>query len=192
MGHSRADKARSREKILAVAAEEIRDKGLAAVTVGSLMRSADLTHGGFYGHFDSRADLIAQALERALDEGRAAFEAANGKGGIDFAATVRRYLSRGHRDAPGGGCAIAALAADAARAEPEVRATMGGAVDQFTARLAAALGDADDERAMFAVSALVGGLIVSRTMTDPKRADAVLAAVRQGLTEAVKPGAGSG
>ena len=181
MGYSRADKARSREKILATAARQIREKGLDSVTVGSLMRSADLTHGGFYGHFGSRADLVAKALERALLDGRATFESHNAEGAINYAATVRGYLSRSHRDAVAEGCAIAALAADAGRAEPEVRASMSNALDLFIERLTEALDAPDQQQAMFAVSALVGGLIVSRSMVDPTRADAVLAAVRQGL-----------
>ena len=184
MGYSRADKARSREKILATAARQIREQGLDSVTVGSLMRSADLTHGGFYGHFDSRADLVARALERALLDGREAFEAHNAEGTINFAATVRGYLSRRHRDSAAEGCAIAALAADAARAEPEVRATMSAALEFFIGRVADALDDPDQQQAMFAVSALIGGLLVSRSMADPARADAVLAAVRHGLLAA--------
>ena len=31
------------------------------------------THGGFYGHFESRAHLIAAALEQALADGEKAF-----------------------------------------------------------------------------------------------------------------------
>jgi len=69
MGHSQADKAQSRERILRKAADAVRDTGLESVSVGKLMRSVDLTHGGFYNHFGSRSDLLAQALERALVEG---------------------------------------------------------------------------------------------------------------------------
>ena len=69
MGHSQADKAQSRERILRKAADAVRDTGLESVSVSKLMRSVDLTHGGFYNHFTSRSDLLAQALERALVEG---------------------------------------------------------------------------------------------------------------------------
>ncbi len=74
MGHSQAEKAKNRERILAEAAEQIRETGLEALSVGKLMQKVNLTHGGFYGHFPSRSDLIAQALKRALDAaGREAF-----------------------------------------------------------------------------------------------------------------------
>ena len=72
MGHSRADKAESRERILAIAARQIREGGLDSVSIGEVMKAANLTHGGFYGHFPSRTALIAAALERALVEGEAA------------------------------------------------------------------------------------------------------------------------
>ncbi len=71
MGHSQADKASSRERILKEAAAQIREGGLESVSVNKLMRSVNLTHGGFYGHFSSRSELVAQALERALVEGEA-------------------------------------------------------------------------------------------------------------------------
>lgn len=41
MGHSQADKMRSRERILSEAAEQIRDGGLESVSVGKLMRRAN-------------------------------------------------------------------------------------------------------------------------------------------------------
>ena len=63
VGHSQAEKARSRDRILNAAALQLRELGLAGISIGELMKSAKLTHGGFYGHFESRDDLIAQALD---------------------------------------------------------------------------------------------------------------------------------
>lgn len=196
MGHSQADKAHSRERILTEAAAMIRDAGLESVSVARLMRSAGLTHGGFYGHFASRDELLAQALERALLDGAAASRAASRAGGRaggrsgrgDYEAFVRRYLSRTHRDARQQGCAVAALAADAARADAPVREVMSGHVERFVDRVADLAGT-DDDGGLFAVSALVGGLLLSRVFTDAQRADAVLQAVRAGL---LKAGAGAG
>jgi len=68
MGHSQADKARSRERILSQAAEQIRDGGLQSLSVAKLMRSANLTHGGFYGHIASRSELLAHALATTPDD----------------------------------------------------------------------------------------------------------------------------
>ncbi|WP_454739134.1 TetR/AcrR family transcriptional regulator [Cupriavidus necator] len=181
MGHSQADKARSRDRILSQAAEQIRRSGLESVSVGKLMRSAELTHGGFYGHFASRSDLLTHALERALDDGKAAFEAKSAKAAPDYGSTVRSYLSRAHRDSRTTGCAIAALAGDVARADDPARQAMSAHIERFIGRMDDALGGEDPDKAIFAVSALIGALVVSRVMADEKRSDAVLAAAKREL-----------
>src|SRR4029079_9957241 len=68
MGHSREDKARSHERIVEIAAARLRESGTAGPGGGELMKEAGLTHGGFYKHFGSRDDLVAEAVERALRE----------------------------------------------------------------------------------------------------------------------------
>lgn len=179
MGHSQAEKARSRERILREAAKQIRDKGLESVSVGRLMRSVNLTHGGFYGHFASRSDLLAQALDQALQEGAAAAAAGPARP-TDYTDMVRRYLSRAHRDARDSGCAIAALASDVARADEGSREVMETRIERFVAKIGNAMGKGD-EQALFAASAMIGGLLLSRVITDPKRSDQVLRAVRDEL-----------
>src|SRR2546421_8338532 len=108
MGHSQAEKALSRERILAEASRQIRRDGLESLSVGALMKSVGLTHGGFYGHFESRSALLAEALQRALQEGEANAQAS--RASPEFPDIVRGYLSRSHPDARDRGCAFAALA----------------------------------------------------------------------------------
>lgn len=191
MGHSQAEKAQSRERILKEAAAQIREAGLESVSVGKLMKKANLTHGGFYGHFDSRSDLLAAALERALAEGaktaRAGADAARPR---TFAAMARSYLSRAHRDARGSGCAIAALVSDVGRADEAPRAAMANSIERYIEAVARALGTEDEGEAMFAVSAMVGALALSRVMTDPARSDALLRATRDRLTALLGDDAG--
>ena len=55
-------KARTRERILDEAASAIRAAGPQGVSVGGLMKKAGLTHGGFYAHFGSKDDLVAEAI----------------------------------------------------------------------------------------------------------------------------------
>ncbi len=182
MGHSQADKANSRERILKEAAEQIREGGLESVNVHKLMRSVNLTHGGFYGHFASRSELLAQALERALADGEAAARAAAEPGKPrSFSTMVRSYLSRTHRDSRKTGCAIAALAADVGRADHSARAVMESHIESYIAKVARALDAKDDNEAMVAVSALIGVVTLSRVLTDTKRSDALLRAVRDHL-----------
>lgn len=187
MGHSQAEKALSRERILAEASRQVRREGLESVSVGTLMKNVGLTHGGFYGHFENRSALLTEALERALQDGEAKSQTAGGS----FAGLVRGYLSRGHRDGRESGCAVAALASDVARADDEAKAVMSEHVDSFIATVSETLGG-DDEHAMLAVSALVGALTLSRIVRDPARSDAILKAVRDGLLDLATAQTGSG
>jgi TetR/AcrR family transcriptional repressor of nem operon len=129
------------------------------------------------------SELLACALELALADG-----AARSRTGteadrpMNFEAFLRGYLSRSHRDARQEGCAIAALASDVARADEASRDMMTARLEAFIARVAAGL-QADDDEAMFTVSAMVGGLLLSRVVTDAKRSDNLLRAVKNALTE---------
>ena len=183
MGHSQADKARSRERILRTAADAVRDAGLESVSVSKLMRGADLTHGGFYNHFASRSDLLAQALERALVEGARAAAASMKPGDAPrtYETRVRGYVSRAHRDARTSGCAMAALASDVARADLASRAVMSAHIDESVGQLAQSLHSQDEGDAMLAVSAMVGAVLLARVQTDPKKSDALLKSVRDRL-----------
>lgn len=183
MGHSQADKAQSRERILRKAADTVRDSGLESVSVGKLMRSVDLTHGGFYNHFSSRSDLLAQALERALVEGGKLATASMkpGDAARSYETRVKGYLSRTHRDARTDGCAIAALASDVARADVASRTVMSAHLDELVAQLAQSLNSHDEGDAMVAVSAMVGAVVLARVQTDPKKSDAMLKSVRDHL-----------
>ena len=66
---TREQMAEHRRKILESAGKLFRAKGFEAVTVADVMQAAGLTHGGFYGHFKSKDDLIAETLAHALKAG---------------------------------------------------------------------------------------------------------------------------
>ena len=180
MGHSQAEKAENRERILAEASRQVRRDGLESVGVGTLMKSVGLTHGGFYGHFESRSALLAEALERALLEGEANAKVQNSDRPQSFADIVRSYLSRAHRDGRESGCAIAALASDVARADTSSRGVMADHIETFITSVTEALGG-DEDGAIVAVSAMVGALALSRVVTDPALSDAFLKSVRDHL-----------
>jgi TetR/AcrR family transcriptional regulator, transcriptional repressor for nem operon len=180
MGHSQADKALSRERILREAAKQIRDAGLESVSVGRLMRSVGLTHGGFYNHFESRSELLALALERALIEGRKPWLASENLASKphSFETLVRKFLSRAHRNSRMTGCAVAAMASDVTRADESSRAVMSKYVNDFFSQMSTSMSAPDDEDAMLAVSAMVGALLLSRVLVDPNESDALLKVVK--------------
>jgi TetR/AcrR family transcriptional regulator, transcriptional repressor for nem operon len=123
VGSSQADKAASHERIAKAASRRIRRDGIENVSVAELMTQAGLTHGGFYRHFESRDELVAEAIAEALAQGSQRVGASTELGRpAALAAIIDGYLSRLHRDKPETGCAVAALPTDIARTDPRARA----------------------------------------------------------------------
>jgi TetR/AcrR family transcriptional repressor of nem operon len=168
---SREQAAENRERIVAVAARLFRERGFDGIGVADLMKNAGLTHGGFYGHFDSKEALMAEACEYAIAETSQRWEALTRQGEPGaFARLTHRYLGTRHRDRPGDGCVLAALANDAARQSPPARRAYTRSVQRFIDLLGGVVpgrGEAARRRkAVAACAAMVGALILSRAVDD--------------------------
>ena len=169
---SRAETEKNRELILDAAAKLFRERGFDGVSVADLMAEAGLTHGGFYGHFPSKEALQTEAFARAAERSRERWQKV-GEKNQDPAQTrraiVNYYLSPGHRDHPGGGCAMAALANDVARdgAGAETRQAYAASVARWAAMfgsLQSGDGASAEDRAetLTDLATLVGALILAR------------------------------
>ncbi len=172
---SRDQMAQNRLRILDAAARLFREKGFDAVGVAEVMKAAGLTHGGFYGHFASKDDLIAHTLAHAFaatagQSGGESGDKASGKS-ADLTAFMDGYLSPGHRDHPDRGCPMACLAAETRHQTPSARAAMTAGLRAQIDRISAALpaGDAAERRraAMGSWAAMVGAVILARAVDDP-------------------------
>src|SRR5918995_4063791 len=115
MRYSKEDKAASHERIVAVAAARIRESGTEQPGVAEIMRAAGLTHGGFYKHFGSRDELIAEAVDRALTDSESRMRETTGGAEDPLAAFADSYLSAAHRDDAATGCGVVALGTDIPR-----------------------------------------------------------------------------
>ncbi|MGO4670257.1 TetR/AcrR family transcriptional regulator [Bosea sp. 2RAB26] len=180
---SRDQMAENRRRILEVASRLFRDKGFDAVSVAEVMKAAGLTHGGFYGHFNSKDDLIAQTLAHVL-------AADTGEGG-DFRAYVDAYLSPRHRDDCAGGCPTAGLAAAIRLQTPAARAAMTAGLRSQIARIGKALPvlDAAGSRraAIGSFAAMVGAVILARAIDDPALSDEILEQTREWVDAGINP-----
>lgn len=179
---SRVEAAQNRERIIEVAARLFRERGFDGIGVADLMKSAGLTHGGFYGHFASKEDLMAQACARALEGSLDTVkQRAERDGGDSLSAVAAAYLSPAHRDRPGEGCALAALGAEAARHGSPVRSafTRGvrSAVDMLTRLVPGRSGRAKRERALVTYASMVGALVLARAVDDAELSEEVLQSV---------------
>jgi TetR/AcrR family transcriptional regulator, transcriptional repressor for nem operon len=137
MRYSREHKTENHEKILSVAARTIREHGGDTSGIGTVMKKAGLTKGGFYRHFASKDDLFVEALARAFDEmGNGMLEAAKAAPeGQALRAIIERYLSTGHANSPGMGCALAALGPELARKPLSVRKRIEAVREAYRERL---------------------------------------------------------
>lgn len=162
---SRAQAEENRERILDNAAQLFRERGFDGIGLNDLMQSAGLTRGGFYGHFESKDDLAAQATRRALQTNREQWKQQADR---SLQAWVKIYLSDAHRDHIGAGCGLVALAGDAARGGPAVKEAFAEGVASLVATLQTQMPAADAaekrEQALAMLSTLVGALLLSRAV----------------------------
>src|SRR6201998_747338 len=123
MRYSPEHKAQNHENILSVAARSFREHGGDNSGIGTVMKKAGLTKGGFYRHFQSKDDLFVEAVARAFDEmGSGMLEVArSAPEGQALRAIIERYLSTGHANSPGMGCVLAALGPELTRKSFSVR-----------------------------------------------------------------------
>ena len=196
MGTSQEAKAASHDRILDIAAAWIRRDGIDRLAVAEIMKEAGLTHGGFYRHFDSREQFVAEAAQRALTQG-SAWTMASGKlgGPRGYTALVDGYLSTWHRDHPESGCGVAGVAADAARTGGPPRGSYTRQVNECLAVIADLTGNPDRQaagrEAVLTLSALVGAISMARAVDDPGLSQQILTNAAAALKERIPNRAGS-
>jgi TetR/AcrR family transcriptional repressor of nem operon len=182
VGSSQAEKAASHQRIVKAAAARIRRDGIDGVSVAELMAEAGLTHGGFYRHFDSREELVAEAVDMALTQGSKRTYAAAEIGGIPaLTAIIDGYLSRLHRDKPETGCAVAALPTDIARSNQQARDAYSHQVRRYVDLLAGLSPSGDPDDGHLLLAALVGALTLSRAVDDPSLSNEILGSAARAL-----------
>jgi TetR/AcrR family transcriptional repressor of nem operon len=162
------------ERIVKEASRLFRERGFENVSVAEVMKAAGLTHGAFYAHFGSKEELQAAAVaygQKVSLERLQRSKSKKGKGSFTDA-----YLSLRHRDDPGDGCTMAALAQEVARSTPELKA----AFQQGLENMLSAEGG-DRKEAIFLVAAMMGGVVLARAVQDPRLSDEILKSVRQKL-----------
>jgi TetR/AcrR family transcriptional repressor of nem operon len=191
MRRSREEAAETRRKLLAAAAELFRARGIDEVSVADVTSAVGLTVGGFYRHFASKDELVAEAIELASLE-TTALHARTAPGAADAeraSALLDSYLSAYHRDHPERGCPVAALCSEIAHQSSSTRQAFTEALQ----RLLAVVGEVvpgkskrvHEQRLQLAAS-LVGALVLSRASAEPRLAAELLAAARKGAASLVR------
>jgi TetR/AcrR family transcriptional repressor of nem operon len=185
---SREQSLRNRERILEVAATMFRERGFDGIGVADLMKRAGFTHGGFYGHFTSKEDLMAQACAQAFAEKVALwYEKRELDADRPLASAAKYFLTTAHRDDPGTGCPTATLAIDVSRQGPSVRHAFTDGlrelVEFLTSKLPGRSKAVKRQKALFAWAALAGAMMLARAVDDPEFSDEILNAVTASISD---------
>jgi TetR/AcrR family transcriptional regulator, transcriptional repressor for nem operon len=188
MRQSREEKDRTHRRIVEIASARVREQGIEGPGVAEIMHAAGLTHGGFYKHFASRDELIAEAASRAFADSNRTIEELIDEAEEPLGAFVDWYVSTEHRDDPATGCPVAALAGEIRRGDERVRSAYRHQVELYVDHLERLFGgDAEARRqATIALSTLVGSIMLARAVGDNALSEEVLRNVREALKR--KPG----
>jgi TetR/AcrR family transcriptional repressor of nem operon len=190
VGHSKADKLASRARIVKVAADMFRERGVHGIGLVELMDHAQLTHGGFYKHFESREELVAEAVERALADGSAVANAIAARPEATIGSVIDAYLSLAHRDNVAASCAVTTLAGDVARSNDRSRTAYTHQVERYVALIAKLVGHLKGKKrrasALAALATLVGAVSMARAVNDEQLSTEILTATAEKLKELLR------
>jgi TetR/AcrR family transcriptional repressor of nem operon len=178
---SREKAAENRNRILKAASRLMRERGIAGVGVDALTEAAGMTHGSLYSQFGSKEQLVEEAVADAITAKGQELREVSALG--DY---VSEYLSATHRDQPGSGCPFAALCCEMPRQSQAVRerftAGLRGVAGWLSGRMGFGIRQRQrDEEALATLSSLVGALVLSRAVSDPKLSDDILRSTRKRL-----------
>ncbi len=180
MRYSAAHKDETRQRIVRTAARHFRRGGEKGVAIADLMSKLKLTHGGFYKHFDSKDELLTEALVQAFDETEKRFGEAvrNAKPGTELKVLIGNFLSLEHCANPGAGCPMAAIVSEIPRLPRSVRNQVEQAMKRRVKAVSRLMpGSSAHEREQNAVAlmaGMIGTINIARVLTDPAARKAML------------------
>ena len=130
-------KANIHKRVVEDAARRFRSEGFSGASVATIMHGTGLTHGGFYKHFPSKNDLLAESIGESFQQTASWLVEVGEKATAVSAwkAIVTAYLSFKHCDHPETGCPLAALGTELARSEKDVKTRISAAMVNYKDQL---------------------------------------------------------
>lgn len=172
----------NRAHIVETSSTLFRERGYDGVGVADLMAAAGFTHGGFYKHFKSKADLMGESATCGINKTVEQLH------GIQLADFVNFYLSRKHRDEKGKGCTLAALGGDAARQSDDIKAVYEAGIEGVLEVLQGNEPKVSRAEIIDTFAHVLGALILSRACPDDSPlADEVLSVCREQILDKLAP-----
>jgi TetR/AcrR family transcriptional regulator, transcriptional repressor for nem operon len=176
-------KRQTRDRIVRNASRKLRAEGLSGPGVASVMKASGLTVGGFYKHFRSKDELLADAIAQGFSESWEAIRSSvqNVPREDRWKEIVRLYLSPEHCDRPDTGCPIAALAPEIARSKISIRKRIARLMTQWV-EFMPGLTATERQRNFFVIlSAMAGAVSIARMLIEPADKQKVLGSMRDHL-----------
>ena len=187
---SRAEAETHRQQITDASARLFRERGVKGVSVADLMGAAGLTHGGFYGHFESKDALAGVAVAHAFDQSVQRWSkhvASRPDDASGRALLVDRFLApQGVKDV-GHSCPTVSLATDVSRepADAPIRAAYADGLEGLLQILAGVEPGPDAaarrQAALADYATMAGALLLARATEGSPLAHELLAAARSRL-----------
>lgn len=189
MKKSKAETAETRKRIVEIAAKAFRKNGIQGTGVAEIMATAGLSHGGFYRHFDSKDQLVTEALsateKNLLRDSAAAAE----KGGEAVLGVFHEYMTSSYRDNVEDGCPLAAMGSELVRASDDTRhaatASFRKIINTVAPFMRVANGEDGDEAALSVLTNMIGALTVARMVDDPVLSDKILATTQRRIGRSI-------
>lgn len=187
MRYGAEHKAETHRKIVEDGSRRVRVEGMTGAAVSAVMRDAGLSHGGFYKHFASKDELLVESVGEGFREMGDSLEraAAGARGGAEWRAVVRAYLSLEYCDHPERGCPLTALAPELARVDAGMRGAIFAELLKYKGRMQPMMPGrraADKERAFFVIfSTMIGAVEIARMLPKVEMREKVLGNARDFL-----------
>ena len=183
MKKSKAETAETRKRIVETAAKAFRKQGISATGVAEIMASAGLTHGGFYRHFESKDQLVTEALSATQKNMvRDSIDAAE-KGPQAMLEVFEDYMTQDYRDNVEDGCPMAAMGSELVRADDNTRHNVTSSfrtiIETAAPFMRTEQGEQGIDTAMSLLTHMVGALTVARMVDDRELSDRIIETTRR-------------
>ena len=190
MKKSKAETAETRRRIVDIAARAFRTQGIEATGVAEVMAAAGLTHGGFYRHFGSKEELVAEAVAASLEQLILESERWTELGAEGALQHALDYLSPESRDDVAQTCTFAAAGSELVRADEKTRHVASEAFRRNLELLAPYMSTPQGgDRTAAAISVLtnmIGALTMARMVNDPALSERILEVTRKRIAETIE------
>lgn len=189
MAQTLTKKQQTHQRILEAASQNFRSNGYAGIGVDGIAKAAGVTSGAFYAHFGSKKAAFSAALAVGLDEVIEAiptFQHDHGEGWVKAFADY--YLGKPHRDDLACGCAMSTLTPEVARSDEEFHTIFELKMTKIANLAAEGLSGRSQQdkqaRAWVMLATLIGGVNITRAMTNTDAADKVADAIKTAAVSA--------